>query len=91
MASIPGFCYNNEENTSSLLERMSTNLYEAVKDFKAAMITSDVLGKAFEPEARFENPDGSDIIFNTDYAGNHRGESFCPGPFAEGGSEFVVW
>lgn len=74
-----------------MLERMSTDLYEAVKDFKAALITSDVLGKAFEPEARFENPDGSDIIFNTDYAGNHRGESICPGPFAEGGSEFVVW
>ena len=40
------------------------------------------LGMAFEPEQRFENNDGSDIIFDTDYLGDHRGLSVLPGPFA---------
>ena len=39
-------------------------------------------GEAFEPEERFENPDGTDIIFNEDYLGDHRGVSTIPGPFA---------
>jgi hypothetical protein len=46
------------------------------------MITSDILGKAFEPEQRFEAPDGSDIIFDTDYYGNKRTGEIVPGPFA---------
>ena len=46
------------------------------------MITSDVLGYAFEPEQRFENPDGTAITFDTDYLGEHRGLSVMPGPFA---------
>jgi hypothetical protein len=47
------------------------------------MIHSDILGKAFEPEERFENPDGSAITFDTDYFGKHRGVDVIPGPFAE--------
>ena len=46
------------------------------------MITSDILGKAFEPEQRFESPDGSDIIFDTDYYGDVREDLIIPGPFA---------
>ena len=30
-----------------------------------------------------ENPDGTDILFNTDYLGNHRGLNVLPGPFAD--------
>ena len=40
-------------------------------------------GNAFEPEQRFENRDESDIIFNEDFFGNHRGTHVVPGPFAE--------
>ena len=47
------------------------------------MITSDILGKAFEPEQRFESPDGSDITFDTDYFGCVRTGTIIPGPFAE--------
>jgi hypothetical protein len=47
------------------------------------MVSSDTLGKAFEPEERYENPDGTDILFNTDYLGNHRGLNVLPGPFAD--------
>ena len=46
------------------------------------MISTTVLGYAFEPEQRFETPDGKDIIFNRDFFGNHRGASVIPGPFA---------
>ena len=46
------------------------------------MISSDTLGRAFEPEERYEQPDGTDIIFDSDYFGEHRGIHILPGPFA---------
>ena len=52
------------------------------KKGKCRLITSDILGKAFEPEQRFESPDGSDIIFDTDYYGDVRTDQVIPGPFA---------
>ena len=62
---------------------LKTNLYTKLKNFKDRIITSDLLGNAFEPEQRFENPDGTEIIFNRDYFGNPRGLDTIPGPFAE--------
>ncbi len=49
---------------------------------EASIITSDTLKEAFEPEERFEAPDGSDIVFDTDYYGNRRGGVTVAGPFA---------
>ena len=49
---------------------------------KVGLIDSDLLGCAFEPEQRFENPDGTSILFDTDYLGEHRGVASIPGPFA---------
>ncbi|MCR5673847.1 MAG: right-handed parallel beta-helix repeat-containing protein [Lachnospiraceae bacterium] len=46
------------------------------------MISSNTLGEAFEPEERFEAPDGSDIIFDTDIFGNTREGRIIAGPFA---------
>ena len=48
----------------------------------AGMIYSDTLGKAFEPEERFENPDGSDIAFDTDFNGEKRTGRIIAGPFS---------
>ncbi len=45
-------------------------------------ITSNTLGMAFEPEQRFENPDGSDIHFDQDYYGTERSGRVQPGPIA---------
>ena len=59
-----------------------TNVYDLMKDFTDGVINSDILGCAFEPEQRFENPDGSEIIFDRDYFGGHRGLAVLPGPFA---------
>ena len=47
----------------------------------AELITSETLGKAFEPEERFETPNGEDIIFNTNYYGQLRGGNISAGPF----------
>ena len=56
------------------------------------MVRTDTLGKAFEPEQRFENPDGSEIVFDTDYYGNQRFQNILPGPFAEASEIFTnIW
>ena len=62
---------------------LKTDVYKYLKDFTNGIITSDTLGCAFEPEQRFESPDGSAITLDVDYFGNHRGVSAMPGPFAE--------
>ena len=70
-----------EQNGEYFLE---TNLYSLLGDFRDGLISSDSLGVAFEPEQRFENPDGSDIFFNEDYFGTHRGVGAYPGPIEPG-------
>lgn len=69
---------------------LKTNVYDFIGDFSDGIVTSDILGKAFEPEQRFENPDGTEIIFNRDFFGAHRGLDTLPGPFAEGGDAIEV-
>jgi len=61
---------------------LETDIYAQLGDFACSMMNSDTLGKAFEPEERYENPDGTDIVFDYDYNGNHRGMRVIPGPFA---------
>lgn len=63
-------------------EALESGKTEGVPEFHPEMIYSDLLGKAFEPEERFENPDGSGILFDYDYRGDHRGPGLLPGPFA---------
>lgn len=60
-----------------------TDLYEYIKDFTCGMISTKTLGKAFEPEQPFENPDGTPITFDRDYFGSHRAARVIPGPFAD--------
>ena len=62
--------------------RIETNVYAFLKDFSVGIINSDILGRAFEPDQRYENPDGSAIVFDSDYFGGHRGPAPLPGPFA---------
>ena len=59
----------------------STNVYDLIKDITADTISTQTLGFAFEPEQKFENPDGSPIVFNDDFSGNHRACHPKPGPF----------
>lgn len=47
---------------------------------------------AFEPDERFENPDGSAIIFDSNYLGEHRGIAVVPGPLAsEEAAKKQIW
>lgn len=70
---------------------LKTNAAKLVSDFKVHCIDTDTLGKAFEPEEKYENPDGTPITFNEDYAGNKRNLDFIPGPFATAEDEYIVW
>lgn len=60
-----------------------TNLFEFISKIHTPIISSSVLGSAFESEQRFEDPDGREIIFNEDYFGEHRNTSAVAGPFTE--------
>jgi hypothetical protein len=56
------------------------------------LITSALLGKARIPKARFENPDGSDLIIDKDYSGRKRPErNPSPGPFESSGTGAKQW
>lgn len=62
---------------------LRSNLKETMPVDPVKLVSTETLGMAFEPEQRFENPDGSDIVFDTDYLGNTRNESILPGPLAK--------
>lgn len=71
---------------------LKTNYGKALSDLVDGIITTDTLGKAFEPEQKFENPDGTPITFDRDYLGNHRNGQTIPGPLAVSSSkEVLVW
>ena len=61
---------------------ISSNIDISKEDYSLNMINTGTLGKAFEPDAKFENPDGSEIVFDTDCFGNKRDGGIIPGPFA---------
>ena len=80
-------CGSESGITIELVEKdgkysIRTNVFDEMKDFRVGIICTETLGRAFEPEQRFENPDGTDIVFDRDYFGNHRGTDTIPGPFA---------
>ena len=61
---------------------LETDLYEYLPQLATPTVSTQLLGEAFEPEEKFENPDGTPIVFDTDYHGAHRGLNPLPGPFA---------
>lgn len=66
---------------------LHTNLYEYLPRNITSPVNTEVLGLAFEPEQRFENPDGSSISFDTDYFGRKKGVHPVAGPFEECGTD----
>lgn len=60
---------------------LKTNLYKFLPQFDKIVVDTKLLGEAFEPEQLFENPDGTEIVFNTDYFGQKRGSNPVAGPF----------
>ncbi len=79
----------SEEVEVSVEERdggwyLKTNLYDFLPDLESPVISTDTLGMAFEPEERFENPDGSPITFSRTWFGASREGSAAAGPFLDG-------
>ena len=70
---------------------LQTNLYEYLPRFETQMVSTELLGEAFEPEEKFDPPDGTPIVFNQDYFGARR-EPVMPlaGPFANGGGRIKL-
>jgi hypothetical protein len=60
---------------------LDTDLYDFLPALRADFISTETLGEAFEPEQKFENPDGTPIFFNRDYFDERRGVNPLPGPF----------
>ena len=60
---------------------LNTNLFRYMPETRNSMISTKLLGEAFEPEELFENPDGSPITFDEDYTGKHRLPTPVSGPF----------
>ena len=63
---------------------ISTDLDRYLPDGLCKVVGTVDLGEAFEPEQRFENPDGTEITFDEDFFGEKVGEKVYPGPFADG-------
>jgi len=89
------FVDNDHEVTVELVEKdgeytFKTNVYDFLPKTGAQMISTEVLGMAFEPEQMFENPDGSPIVFNEDFFGEHRAVNPKVGPFETGAGALVV-
>ena len=71
---------------------LKTNYDKALKDFSCGILSTECLGVAFEPEQKFENPDGTPITFDRDILGNHRSSEPIPGPLSTVSSkELLVW
>lgn len=66
-----------------------------IYDQKVKMITTEILGKAKIPKARFDNPDGTALKIDTDYFGKKRSEiDPSVGPFENPGKgelELKIW
>lgn len=62
---------------------LKTNLYEYLPKMEIQFINTAILGEAFEPEQKFESPDGRPIIFDRDYMGQKRTFNLISGPFAD--------
>ncbi len=76
-----------EKNGGYTLE---TNLFQYLKNSGSSLISTEDLGMAFEPEEKFESPDGSSIVFDTDYFGDMRNADPICGPFAKCSTEIAL-
>ena len=52
------------------------------------LLSADTLGESYHAEMAYENPDGSNIVFDTDFFGKKRpAGNVTPGPFEVMGEE----
>ena len=88
MSKEKAYVDKNHEITISLKEEggsffLETNLYEHMPEIANQVVTTELLGMAFEPEQKFENPDGTPIVMDTDYFEKAWGTNPGAGPFSD--------
>lgn len=64
-------------------QTLKDKILEWSKDQKLSLIDTEMLGMAFEPEEKFEAPDGSPITLDQDLRKEVRTAPILPGPFAD--------
>lgn len=73
---------------------LEITLPEGVFEVQGDVVTSDKLGMTRISEARFENPDGSNLVLDRDMAGVLRGERVTAGPLEglkPGKNRVLIW
>lgn len=63
-------------------------------EVKDKILSSDILGQTRISQARFENPDGSDLYIDKDFLGKERASETLAGPFEglkEGKNHILIW
>ena len=68
---------------------VKTNVYKYLADNSCKLLKTEDIAMAFEPEEKYENPDGSPITFDTDIQGKTRSSKTIAGPFAQGLESFT--
>jgi hypothetical protein len=59
------------------------NVHHDLAAARGPLVTTELLGEAFQPEVPYEEPDGSPLVVDVDYLGRPRlGAAVTPGPFA---------
>ncbi|MBR5645079.1 MAG: right-handed parallel beta-helix repeat-containing protein [Treponema sp.] len=64
---------------------LKTNVLEYLPSHHCDLMHTGNIMMAFEPEEKYENPDGTAITFDRDFLDNKRGSSPVPGPFTDKG------
>ena len=60
---------------------LKTNVYDFIPAKACKLLKTDDIAMAFEPEQKYENPDGTPITFDTGILGTKRDSAPIPGPF----------
>jgi hypothetical protein len=61
---------------------LSMKMDKSIAGMQNDVVNTELLGKALIPNQRYENPDGTEIIIDTDYSGKKRNvQNPSPGPF----------
>ncbi len=64
---------------------------EVLRSAAQPVVTTETLGKTYNAEMQFENPDGTPYVFDTDFFGVQREGAAAPGPFEPSGkTEFSL-
>ena len=86
----PNFKIVKEGNKTYIEFTADKNLLSAC----ASVITTKDLGMTRISQARFDDPNGNDIVFDKDFLGSDRSAQNLPGPFAAlkaGANKILVW